>query len=251
MGWSLRQSDAPRARLKRTVCLDQSMQSVQSLFGPTERERLMTPGPTIIRKCSACGKLIAQHTISSGNTCGARFWTDGKRDAPMLPDQPWLVKCQHCGAVVWIDEQEQVGEIDPWGPRDQDVAKFREALPYASPSTQDYLAGLAKGISDKQKERYLRLRAWWAGNDQRRQEAHAEPMSNEEISNLRAFAPLLDETNENDRITKAEVMRELGMFTEAKALLSNFFSKELSQAVAIIRNLTKQQISSVREMKFR
>jgi hypothetical protein len=80
----------------------------------------MTPGPTIIRECSACGKHISQHTIGSGNTFGARFWTDGKRDAPMFPDQPWLVRCQHCGTLVWIDEQTQIGEIDSWSSESDD-----------------------------------------------------------------------------------------------------------------------------------
>jgi hypothetical protein len=169
----------------------------------------------------------------------------------MLPYEPWLVKCQHCGALVWIDEQEQVGEIEPGEPRDGDAAKFRDARPYGTPSTQDYLASLTKSVYDKQKERYLRLRAWWAGNDERRQEAYSGPMSNEEISNLRAFALLLDESDENDRIMKAETMRELGMFAEAKALLSKPFSKELSQTIAILGDLTEQKISSVREIKFR
>jgi len=72
----------------------------------------MLPGPTIIRRCSACTKLIEQFTLNSGNTIGARFWTDGKRDAPMLPDELWLVKCQQSGALVWIDEQEQVGIVE-------------------------------------------------------------------------------------------------------------------------------------------
>jgi uncharacterized Zn finger protein len=60
----------------------------------------MIPGPTVIYECSSCGKHIEQQTIVSGNTFGARFWTDGKVDAPMLPDEPWLVKCQHCGILV-------------------------------------------------------------------------------------------------------------------------------------------------------
>jgi hypothetical protein len=33
---------------------------------------------------------MAQRTLASGNTIGARFWTDGKMEAPMLPDQPAL-----------------------------------------------------------------------------------------------------------------------------------------------------------------
>lgn len=71
----------------------------------------MMPGPTAIRRCSACSKLIAERTIMSGNTFGARRWTDGKLNAPMLPEQPWLVKCPHCFALVWIDEQEEVSSV--------------------------------------------------------------------------------------------------------------------------------------------
>jgi hypothetical protein len=74
----------------------------------------MMPGPTLIRRCSLCLKLFLQETISSGNTFGASWWTDGKMEAPMLPDEPWLVKCPHCGALLWIDEQEEVGNFS-WG----------------------------------------------------------------------------------------------------------------------------------------
>jgi hypothetical protein len=166
----------------------------------------------------------------------------------MLPDEPWLVKCQHCGSLAWIDEQEQVGEIAPWGTADQEAGRFKDARPYATPSTQDYLGNLAEGVADRQKERYLRLRVWWAGNDARRQEPDAAPMSDEEIANLRAFAPLLDETDESDRLLKAEVMRELGAFGEAKALLSKPFPEEWSQAVTTIRDLARQEVAAVTEM---
>ena len=44
----------------------------------------MLPGPTIIRECPECGQPIKQWTLLSGNAFGARFWTDGKPDAPML-----------------------------------------------------------------------------------------------------------------------------------------------------------------------
>jgi hypothetical protein len=211
----------------------------------------MTPGPTIIRKCSACGGLIAQHTIRSGNTFGARFWTDGKRDAPMLPDQPLLVKCQHCGTLLWIDEQEKVGKIAPWGPRNRESKKFKGARPALTPTLQDYLDLLMTGGSGREKERYLRLRAWWTGNDNRRDSKHPAPMSDPEIANLRAFATLLDDNDDNDRIMKAEVMRELELFAEAEILLAKPFDKGLEQAVTIIRNLNRQGISAVKEMQFK
>jgi hypothetical protein len=210
----------------------------------------MTPGPTIVLKCSACGDQIAQPTIGSGNTFGARFWTDGKREAPMLPDDLWLVTCPHCGALVWIDELEQVGEMEPWEAGDENPAQFPDARSYETPTMRDYLTTLEMGVSGTEKEYYLRLRAWWAGNDQRRYGMEAAPMSSVETDNLRAYALLLDGTEENDRLMKAEAMRELGLFEEAKALLTEPFSDEVSHAVAMIRELTEKRITAVREMDF-
>ena len=51
----------------------------------------MLPGPTTIKRCPGCKGLLAEGTLASGNTLGATFWTDGKREAPMLPEMPWLV----------------------------------------------------------------------------------------------------------------------------------------------------------------
>ena len=137
----------------------------------------MTPGSTIIRKCSVCAKHLAQHTIRSGNTFGARFWTDGKRDAPMLPDQPWLVKCPHCSTLLWIDEQKQVGEIDPRDARGDAADRFKDARPVSEPTLAEYTTCLSAGLRDKKKERYVRLRTWWAGNDVRRESGHSAPMT--------------------------------------------------------------------------
>ena len=83
----------------------------------------MTPGPTLVKKCSECMQLVTQQTILSGNTIGSRFWTDGKRHFPMLPDFPQLVECPHCQAFVWIEELEQVGDMDSWESR----RKFKKA----------------------------------------------------------------------------------------------------------------------------
>jgi len=165
----------------------------------------------------------------------------------MLPDQPWLVKCQHCGALIWIDALEKVGEVDPFG---KDDAKFRDVDSYDTPSIRDCFAVLKGGVSDTQKVRYLRRLVWWMGNDARRSGGDFLPLSDDEIANLRAFAALLDESDENDRIVKAEAMRELGKYEEAMALLSRPFSAELAQAADIIKSLTRKRDPFVREMKF-
>ena len=207
----------------------------------------MLPGPTIVRTCSVCGKLVAEYTHASGNTCGARVWTDGKMEAPMLPDDPWLVKCGHCGVPIWMDEQEQIGEIAPWG---EPKVKFKDVKSCANPSLKDYLVLLAAGVSDIRKERYLRFRVWWAGNDARRRRRRKDdnPLSPAEAANLRALTALLDESDDNDRISKAEAMRELGDYQGAVALLSHPFSPELTQAASIIRDLATHGNPFVSEM---
>lgn len=213
----------------------------------------MTPGPTIIRKCSTCAKLIEQPTIASGSTdCGDRVWSDGKVDTPLLPDQPWMVKCGHCESILWIDEQEQVGEVgESRNDVDTGAEIFADASPYVIPSIQDYIAFLLPGVSNMQKELYIRQRVWWAGNDVRRQSDNAAPITEVERANLAAIIQLLDVANENDRIMMAEIMRELGRFAEAADLLKPAVDKKHQQGVAIIKGLITQKNARVAEMKFK
>lgn len=47
--------------------------------------------------CDHCGYfLFGLSGMSSGNTMGAKWWTDGKREVPMLPYTNRLVKCPYC-----------------------------------------------------------------------------------------------------------------------------------------------------------
>ena len=208
----------------------------------------MIPGPTLIRECSSCGKHIAQHTLKSGNTCGATFWTDGKRDAPMLPDYPLFGKCPYCGALLWIKEQTQAGELGGRITGNFDAQQFADAQPALFPTLEDYAEFLKAGIHDKRKERYVRMRAWWTGNDPRREESREMPLDSFEVENLRAFITLLDETDDGDRLMKAEALRELGEFAAAEKLLATKFAKEMTEAVSFIRNLNQKKITIVQEM---
>jgi hypothetical protein len=44
-------------------------------------------------KCAQLGK---HSSISSGNTFGAVYYTDGRRVAPMRPNTPSVVRCGSC-----------------------------------------------------------------------------------------------------------------------------------------------------------
>lgn len=45
----------------------------------------MIPGFARILCCPHCGTKKKVMTLASGNTFEARFWSDNKQDAPMLP----------------------------------------------------------------------------------------------------------------------------------------------------------------------
>ena len=195
----------------------------------------MRPGPEIIRKCVSCTVPMAQVTIKSGNTFGATLWTDGKMEAPMLPDLPWFVKCPHCHSLLWIDEQVELGETELGCMLTSEKEKLstkrhskktilgdiEPGIPQCiAPSAEELSAFLDTNISDVRKERYLRIRSWWAGNDVRRKSRKKHPLSEKEAKNLQALVALLIESDKNDRIMKAEIMRELGRFDDAVSLLA-------------------------------
>ena len=198
----------------------------------------MLLGPTIVRRCSACSKPIGQHTVASGNTFGAEFWTDGKVDAPMLPDQPALVSCPHCRMPVWMNELEILGRVP--------YRKLKDAFPdakmeYESVFPLDYFAILTNKPRTRTTERYLRIRAWWSGNDQRRNDKPKRSFSTQETSNLISLAALLNESRKRDVWMKAEIMRELGLFEYALSLLDKIKDPELETTAAQIWQLAEKR----------
>jgi hypothetical protein len=201
----------------------------------------MYPGPTIIRACRKCHGLITEFTLMSGNTFGATFWTDGKMDAPMLPDAPALVRCPHCNVPLWIEDQKRVGEIDFF----EKERTFKGARQGRVASARIFLLVLKEGVGSQERELYLRVRLWWAGNDKRRKGKSQAKLSARERENLEALSQLLDEGEPEGRVMKAEIMREMGRFDEAVSLLSGTIEEEVSVAANVIRDLALKKGSLV------
>jgi len=74
----------------------------------------MLPGKDKIIQCPACDHKFRQQTIMSGNTLGAKIWTDGKQEAPMLPEGIVLSFCNNCNQYLWVEDAEVIEELDPW-----------------------------------------------------------------------------------------------------------------------------------------
>jgi hypothetical protein len=209
--------------------------------------KTMTPGPTLIMKAPGCRNPVKFSTIGSGNTFGATFWTDGKCEAPMLPDEPWLRKSPSEGILFWSDECEEIGQLDFFS-GGSEKPEWKD-LDYAEePSEDDYNAALHSGVaSTPEKERYIRMRLWWRGNDHIRRGDNTE-LSEAHLENLRRFEAILSEEDDNQRLMKAEVLRQLSRYDEALHLLNSEFPDDYSHAVLLIRDLASRSDCKVAEL---
>jgi hypothetical protein len=194
----------------------------------------------IVRECPHCKVHVVQEDTVSGNTIGAKFYTDGKREAKMLPDHPWLAKCPACQRLFWIDESVEVDT-------GFDAAKGKQQV--LAPSEKELLGFLTGLELPRDKELYVRVSAWRRANDTWRLNPNATPaFSKDQVQNLKALSDMLDEKEPNQRILKAEIARELGEFDECLSLLSHPFDERYGYAVGFIKKLAEEGIRVVRSI---
>ncbi len=189
--------------------------------------------------CGACGAhCVVEEDTLTGNTIGAKYYTDAKREAKMLPDHPALVKCPVCGGLFWVEE---ASEVDVGF----EAAEGKQKV--LAPSEKEMLKFLTGQALPKEKEFYLRMRCWWNANDAWRRLSDPKPaFSPEQVKNLKSLSALLDESLPGQRILKAEIARELGQFDECLLLLSYQFDEGYDWAVGFIKKLAEEKVRAVK-----
>jgi len=179
----------------------------------------MTPGPSIIIECPHCSVLLSRSSLGSGNTFGATHWSDGKMDAPMLPDFPEIVRCSKCDAFIWVKDAKEIGVYD-WfneGENDEIPEGWKKAKSVIWPETSDFENAIdQKQGTSKEREKYLRMQLWWHLNDPVRNGERSTilPPENAELffANLKHLSQLLIDGSPDDQIMRAEIARECGEF---------------------------------------
>jgi hypothetical protein len=176
----------------------------------------------------------------------------------MLPRPPAVIKCSYCSSVHWLSEARRVGEVEFWGKESPAAPlEWRRAEPVQEPEELGYYEAIRAGLArTRAQERNIRILAWWRSNDAHRAigsvAVAAEPQSVPgRDENLNALLLLLDDSNENDLLMKAEVYRELRAWPQAEALLNRVWTTDLSTVAAQIRELCASQNAIVREVTFR
>jgi len=215
----------------------------------------MTPGPTHVVRCPLCGHLGQYDTINSGNTFGAKYYTDGRRVAPMLPEVPAVVLCQGCAGAFWLSQAEEAGTYEPYGfDAESPDPAWTAAGRLAEPDEGSYFKWLDRLLaSSPERERELRLFAWWRGNDRHREEKSADESDRTDHvlareANMRALLPLLSSGEATDALMQAEILRELGEFDQALGVLSAPLPDGFDVAVRRLRSLSEAGDRRLREL---
>jgi len=217
----------------------------------------MIPGPDIIISCPHCKGLAKHMSLVSGNTFGAKLWTDGKQIAPMLPRPPAVVKCCHCRGFYWLHQAKAIGKVS-WETSDWQPPRLnRESAPEIKELTEkEYYAAIeAKLAKTKAEEIALRRLAWWRKNDAfrgraRKNDGKVGVPKGAASANLQALVGLIPGTRMSDRIMKAEILRELGEFKSAIKVLTTVTASNYSWVVRQIKELCKSKNTRVKELKF-
>lgn len=190
----------------------------------------MIPGPIYVYKCPNCSNLLTKESLTSGNTIGAKIYSDGKRIAQDLPEFPNLTKCKKCETVFWLSKMKEIGRYE-W--EDDNVKTEWESADEAEfLEIEDYFNAINNGTAKNNiDELFIRKQIWWAYNDKLRQGEKIFSDINDELlwlENINKLITLLDHTDINQRIAIAEINRNLGDFENCKRLLESIKNDDLN-----------------------
>jgi hypothetical protein len=203
----------------------------------------MIAEPALILACPHCGAFAKVSSWSSHPRGGFTF-TDGSVFPTLGKPKPAIARCKGCGVPYWLDDADVVW--DAWGgtPLDAQVC-VRASCVEEEPSEDDFAEAIAAGLAtDREREYYLRVHLWWAANHERSGETTNEAVARRR-RNTEVLASILDESDEEERLMKAELAREMGHFDEARRLLNFPFDRRNRHRVAKISALAEQNGTGV------
>jgi hypothetical protein len=182
----------------------------------------MIPDADLIIACPHCATIARVFQLLSGNPIGAFTWTDGWMDAPMMPRTPRITRCQHCHKIYWVATAPQLGFVT-LGDTSEAAGEFKDA-PHVGPLNEaDCFEALSQGLAPSADlELELRVFTWWRGNDAFREPEHTtgHSTSPEAIANMERMIELTTEGDEDLLLFRAEALRHLGRFDEARETMN-------------------------------
>lgn len=187
--------------------------------------KAMLPGPPLLVECPKCGHEKRLMSLTSGNTFGARQWSDSYREAPMLPRLSEVQKCPDCHGYFLLSHAQQHYDNSEDAPFATDTGR----LTYEE--MKEALCLLDTDSLSSEDEINIRFEFLHRYNDAFRQDSYESveenPTRNEadkklHKENLKAFVRLFDENDKYYTPILAELYRESGDFDKCLKLLNNY-----------------------------
>ncbi|MCD8297711.1 MAG: hypothetical protein LUC88_09085 [Prevotella sp.] len=178
----------------------------------------------------------------SGNTFGATFWSDTKRDAPMLPQVSPIQRCPNCGTFYFIKDQEyEKGDDVSFELGTLTLEECKEAQEQ-----------FATSQIPEEDANILRIQTIFAYNDkyyrsrEDENEEVSENISEEDFEFFRTTVlNFIESQKDIDILFKAELMREIGQFEECISILSDIKDSNLQNIKAQILEHAEKGICGV------
>ena len=238
---------------------------------PINEPNEMTYGIDIFLRCRLCETKFNHQVPMSCLHSGTRRYTDGYVHRVMAEEQYALLRCPGCHTVQWLDQfvrEESAMEDDRvhWGdcfkrhagapeclelPTDfgwpDDLNSVIRAKKRITLTISDFPALLEARIwRNRDEEKYVRIRAWWATNHQQRSGDVIESEAGETVlANLEELLEILDEAIPEELLMKAEALRQMRRFDECIQKISGVNQDESSILANSIRHLAEARNSRV------
>lgn len=189
----------------------------------------MIPGLTFIYECPACSHILKKGSLASGNTFGAKLYSDGKVDASMFSKYPDLTKCKKCNTLFWLSKLKSIGYYE-WYHTARPEWKIADKAEFLE--LDDYFRAIDSGMAKTPKqELYIRHKIWWAYNDKIRSGKNIFDDENDELKwndNLNKLLLFIKPSNPNQKFMISEINRNLGNFDKCIEILQSIRKKDMA-----------------------
>ena len=234
----------------------------------------------IIHQCPACAGYFKRHTLVSMHFhADVPDWSDGKNAQWWASASGSVGRCPVCSTSVWIEDAVEVMHLPRHTPmmggldrlwhrmtgdrngRLREVLEW-EALPTAIKNAErldwlseadDFIAALIdRQPQSRERELHLRVRLWWALNDHHRYDESETPNASRPAMqgsiarpNMLRLLELIEDAPKA-QVTRGELLRQLGRFDEAVAVLKAVVPDGCSEVRAVrIERLAAARIAAL------
>lgn len=199
----------------------------------------MLPGDPRVLTCPKCRGQKSVISLISGNTFGATYWSDTKREAPMFPEVSPVQRCPFCGYYYFTDKQ-------PYRTSDGEYLFCRLGT-LSFDECKEAIAQFVEMSLSAEDMRTLRILTLFAFNDKYYRN-NKDSKTNEDAKFMDDFSFFKDnvlelikllENDDETYLFRAELYREIEMYKECLKLINRVKTED--ERISAIKDAIKER----------